>query len=109
MYEGVPSACPATVASGERINCDSCAISRARMSFWPRALARPQSSTTVSPNSPTMTFSGLRSRCTTPRAWAYATAWQMSAKWLSSLSRSAAVLACSSTFFKVTPRTSFCV
>ena len=38
---------------------------------WPRrAFARPQSSTTVSPNSPTITFAGLMSRWTTWRLWA---------------------------------------
>ena len=32
--------------------------------------ARPQSMTSTSPNSPSMVFSGLMSRCITPRAWA---------------------------------------
>ena len=36
----------------------------------PRALARPQSTTRVSPYWPTITLSGLRSRCRTPRLWA---------------------------------------
>ena len=43
--------------------------------FAPRAcFATPQSMTSTSPNGPTMTFSGLRSRCSTPRACANATA-----------------------------------
>ena len=79
MYDGVPSACPAIVASA-RIASVSRRSCFPFTSFSPRALARPQSSTTVSPNCPTITLSGLRSRCTTPRLWAYATAWQMSAK-----------------------------
>ena len=41
------------------------------------SLARPQSRTRTSPNSPTMMLAGLRSRCTTPREWAKATASQI--------------------------------
>ena len=36
----------------------------------------PQSMTSTSPNSPSMTLDGLRSRWIRPRAWANATAWQ---------------------------------
>ena len=36
----------------------------------PSALARPQSTTSVSPCLPTMTLPGLMSRCSTPRLWA---------------------------------------
>ena len=35
-----------------------------------RTLARPQSMTWTSPNAPTMTFAGFRSRWMTPWAWA---------------------------------------
>ncbi len=33
-------------------------------------MGQAQSITRTSPNSPSMMFSGLRSRCTIPRAWA---------------------------------------
>ena len=46
------------------------ALSAGSSSAVPSTRAMPQSSTTVSPNSPTITFSGFRSRCTTPRLWA---------------------------------------
>ena len=36
----------------------------------PRALANPQSTTSVSPCRPTMILPGLMSRCRTPRLWA---------------------------------------
>ena len=36
----------------------------------PNGLARPQSTTSVSPYLPTMMFAGLMSRCRTPRLWA---------------------------------------
>src|SRR5262249_12914247 len=43
-------------------------------SGWSRALARPQSTTRVSPYLPSMMLPGLRSRCSTRRLWAYAIA-----------------------------------
>ena len=36
----------------------------------PVALAKPQSTTSVSPCLPTITLPGLMSRCNTPREWA---------------------------------------
>ena len=42
--------------------------------------ARPQSMTCTSPNAPTMTFAGFRSRWITPAAWAYAIVWQTGSK-----------------------------
>src|SRR6266511_3858757 len=39
-------------------------------------LASPQSMTWTSPNAPTITFDGFRSRWMTPFACAYPTAWQ---------------------------------
>ena len=39
-------------------------------SVRPSGLARPQSTTSVSPCLPTMTLPGLMSRCSTPRLWA---------------------------------------
>ena len=36
----------------------------------PSGLARPQSTTSVSPCLPTMMLPGLMSRCSTPRLWA---------------------------------------
>jgi hypothetical protein len=41
-----------------------------RAAFGPSSLAIPQSITCTSPKSPTMMLAGLRSRWTTPRAWA---------------------------------------
>ncbi len=53
----------------------------------PVALASPQSTTSVSPYWPSMTLAGFRSRWSTPRLWAYATASQTStnrpSKWRS--------------------------
>ena len=66
MYDGVPSATPAWVSSGPR---SGVGVSLAG-SASPRRLASPQSTTTVSPYGPTITLEGLRSRCTTARAWA---------------------------------------
>ena len=47
-------------------------------SFLPIALARPQSTTSVSPNFPSMTLPGFRSRCSTPLLCAYSIASQTS-------------------------------
>ena len=44
----------------------------------PSGLARPQSTTSVSPCLPTMMLPGLMSRCSTPRLWAYSIALQTS-------------------------------
>ena len=50
----------------------------------PASFASPQSMTSTSPNSPTMMFSGFRSRWMTPRECAKATAWPTFWKMLSS-------------------------
>ena len=47
---------------------------------WARTLASPQSITWTSPNAPSMTFDGFRSRWITPRAWAYATVCAIDSK-----------------------------
>ena len=67
-------ACPAPSRAGSR-HCRWPRRARAsarprRGSARPVALARPQSTTRVSPCLPTMTFPGLMSRCSTPRLWA---------------------------------------
>jgi len=69
MYAGVPSTAPSTV----RPSPDEVVAGRgvAGASGWTTpSLARPQSMTTVSPNAPTSTFCGLRSRWITPWLWA---------------------------------------
>ncbi len=70
MYAGVPNAAPGIVraefSSSWRTWIER-ARSRPRTSSLPRTLATPQSSTTVSPNSPIITLSGLMSRWITPR------------------------------------------
>ena len=58
----------------------------------PIGLARPQSTTRVSPNLPSMMLPGLRSRWRTPRLWAYSIALQTSTNLRRSL-RSARSLA----------------
>ncbi len=80
MYTGVPMISPARVSctpSDSRwvlmVRSES-ASSGASMRF-----ASPQSSTRTSPNSPTITLSGLRSRCTMPWRWAKA---MVSQTWL---------------------------
>jgi hypothetical protein len=60
MYAGVPTTDPATVTS-ESLDGEQPEPSTAS-SVSPRLFARPQSITTVSPKSPTITFDGLRSR-----------------------------------------------
>ena len=62
MYAGVPEPSPAVVASGKRPLPS------------PKGNANPQSSTMVSPNPPSITFSGLRSRLTMCRECANAIA-----------------------------------
>jgi hypothetical protein len=64
---GVPSAAPARVSSA-RVSKRGAASSV--MSASARSLAGPQAMTMVSPNSPTMTLEGSRSRWMMPRAWA---------------------------------------
>ena len=49
---------------------------------------RPQSTTSVSPYFPSMMLPGFRSRCSTPRWWAYSMALQTSMKRRSSLRNS---------------------
>ena len=43
-----------------------------RRSIAGKTLARPQSITCTSPNDPTITLDGFKSRWITPREWAYA-------------------------------------
>ena len=88
MYAGVPSTLPACDSSRfEPLRTVATRLSSgagwAGGSSAPRSLstlARPQSITWTSPKLPTMTFDGFRSRWITPRAWAYATVWQMASK-----------------------------
>ena len=71
MYAGVPTADPARVPSLSRsdriavpaVSSDPTALPAAT---GPRTLANPQSITCTSPNAPTITFSGFRSRWMTP-------------------------------------------
>ena len=65
--------------------------------------AMPQSSTNTSPNAPTMMFEGLRSRCTTPRAWAKPTVSHTLRKSRSTSVSEVLAATCSSR----SPRTSF--
>src|ERR1700733_2530263 len=54
----------------------------------PSGLARPQSTTSVSPYLPSMMLPGFKSRCNTPRSWAYCIASQTSTNRPRSLRRS---------------------
>ena len=56
----------------------------------PIGFARPQSTTSVSPYLPSMMLPGFRSRCSTPRLWAYSMALHTSMKRPSSLRNSSA-------------------
>ena len=72
--------------------------------------ARPQSTTCTSPNAPTITFAGLRSRCSTPFECAYATVWQIDSKIASRRPRSSAGdFRCWKSDASVCPLTSFIV
>jgi hypothetical protein len=68
MYAGVPTTLPETVEQPEpaalKISSPGSGTSRLR------SRARPQSTTIVSPNEPTMTFDGFRSRWITSSLWA---------------------------------------
>ena len=71
MKAGVPITAPARDSdpgASERTVRTPAAPSPAAASF--STLASPQSMTCTSPNAPTMTFSGLRSRWITRREWA---------------------------------------
>ncbi len=80
MYAGVPStlpACDSLPLPAEPLRTVRMADSAFPMAFASSAmppsgktLARPQSITCTSPNEPTITFEGFRSRWITPRAWA---------------------------------------
>jgi hypothetical protein len=68
MYAGVPTAVPATVArpsadAGRKVASSLPGPPSGR----PITLARPQSTSSVSPNAPSITLAGLRSRWITPR------------------------------------------
>ena len=71
MYAGVPSAVPGSV-SAEPLAEDGISVRSSDRSGrpCPTALARPQSTTSVSPCLPTIMLAGLMSRCSTPRLWA---------------------------------------
>src|SRR5262245_53717679 len=85
MNAGVPSRLPACVSwSASRAGriAVPAAVSRTVSGGPParpravKTLARPQSMTWTSPNAPTITLDGFRSRWITSWAWAYATVWQ---------------------------------
>ena len=83
MYCGVPRTMPSIVSprsvSSARPRGDSTvAVARGAEKCVPffNSPASPQSMTSTSPNSPTMTLSGFKSRWITPREWAKATASQ---------------------------------
>jgi hypothetical protein len=80
MYAGVPSAVPGSVSALPLAELGMSVRSAAPGSLRPVALARPQSTTKVSPCLPTMMLPGLISRCSTPRVWAYSRALQTSMK-----------------------------
>ena len=91
MYAGVPMTLPARVSESgvrsdsmrERGSWGVALSSRGTRGLHPplgRTFASPQSMTCTSPNAPTMTFAGLRSRWMTPLLWAKATVWQISEK-----------------------------
>jgi hypothetical protein len=105
MYCGVPMMRPVTVA--DRLGGDEPRAGNGTASTTRRSRARPQSITTVSPNSPISTFAGLRSRCTTCSLCAYPTASQAAIRCGRSASRSAVVVAAARTSFRVRPETSF--
>lgn len=66
MYPGVPSTAPASVVPGSvTFSALSCSTASTADNF-----AMPQSSRYTSPKSPSITFPGFTSRCTTPRACA---------------------------------------
>ncbi len=64
---------PESVPDDGRFSDDSSSVSH-------RIFATPQSRTSTSPKAPTMMFDGLRSRWTTPAAWAKATVSAMRSK-----------------------------
>ena len=75
MYAGVPTASPSTVSEPSGQPCGGpgaspLAVDSMPPRDWPMSLANPQSTTRVSPNSPSMMFVGLMSRWSTPRLWA---------------------------------------
>ena len=80
MYDGVPSTEPTrdsspsdsqrNVRTEEAPSLARSALSSSATPPWSSTLARPQSMTCTSPNAPTMTFDGFRSRWMTPRLWA---------------------------------------
>jgi hypothetical protein len=67
-YAGVPVTAPARVVRGPATSASSPSTTAGARSTSTRA--RPQSITNTSPNGPNITLGGLRSRWTTPRAWA---------------------------------------
>ena len=68
MYAAVPRIEPVWVFKALPPRADRISPSELEnASVRPTTFASPQSMTNTSPKSPTITFSGLRSRCTTPR------------------------------------------
>jgi hypothetical protein len=77
MYAGVPMTDPGVEREPSVSACRSetrltasCGVTGCAASSRPFTFAKPQSTTWTSPKYPTITFEGLRSRCTTPRACA---------------------------------------
>ena len=66
MYAGVPTILPNTVDTGPEPDDGTYSPASGSPTSWIRSRARPQSTTMVSPNEPTMMFEGLRSRWITP-------------------------------------------
>ena len=72
----LPGSVSAEPLDEERVRI--CSPSSRPGSTRPKDLARPQSTTRVSPYLPTMMFPGLTSRCSTPRLCAYSMVLQTS-------------------------------
>jgi hypothetical protein len=115
MYAGVPS------TSSSRVSCAAICVDVDGRGVAIRSdddeddvssgktpsFARPQSMTTVSPNAPTRTFCGLRSRWITPWLCAYATASLTASKCGKSASRPRRPSAAPSSSESGRPLTSF--
>jgi hypothetical protein len=83
MYAGVPTAWPCAVPSAPSsvLAVGSAVVSPpAGAAGSVNGLAKPQSTTRVSPNGPSMTLAGFKSRWITVRLWAYATVLQTATK-----------------------------
>lgn len=97
MKAGVPSTLPTSVNGEESwSDAEGAGLPVATSAGAPPNFASPQSTTSVSPNSPIMTLAGFRSRWTTPRECAYATPRQTSWKIPSRRARENVLLASAS-------------